>query len=47
MWLRWLKRAAQLWNRTMVQTHDSLLRQAANASITLPLHAPAGQLARR
>jgi hypothetical protein len=47
LWLRWLKRAARLWNRLLAQPPDSLLRRALGASLALALEAPAGQLARR
>lgn len=47
LWLRWLKRAARLWNRLLAQPPGSLLRRALEASIMLALEAPAEQLARQ
>jgi hypothetical protein len=41
LWLRWLKRAACLWNRLLSQPPGSLLRRALEASITLAQAAPA------
>ena len=47
LWLRWLKRAARLWNRLLAQPPGSLMRRALEASITLALEAPAAQLAQQ
>ena len=47
LWLRWLKRAARLWNRLLAQPPGSLMRRALHASTTLALEAPAQQLARQ
>ena len=47
LWLRWLKRAARLWNRLLAQPPGSLLRRALEASIMLALEAPAEQLTRQ
>jgi hypothetical protein len=33
LWLRWLQRAAKLWNQALLAQPDSLLRQEADASI--------------
>jgi hypothetical protein len=47
VWLRWLKRAARLWNRLLAQPSGSLLRRALDTSMALALEAPAGQLRAR
>ena len=44
LWLRWLKRAARLWNRLLAQPAGSLMRRALHTSITLALEAPAEKL---
>ena len=35
LWLRWLRRAAKLWNRVVAEQPGSLVRQALTASIQL------------
>lgn len=47
LWLRWLKRAARLWNRLLAQPAGSLMRRALHTSITLALEAPAEKLVRQ
>jgi len=46
LWLRWLLRSVRLWNKALAAQPESLLRQAANASILLAL-APGSRTASR
>ena len=43
LWLRWLRRAARLWNCLLVEPPSSLLGRALGASVELARTAPGGQ----
>jgi hypothetical protein len=42
LWVRWLRRAARLWNRLVAEPAGSLLRRAFQASLQLAVEAPPG-----
>lgn len=47
LWVRWLRRAARLWNRLLAEPAGSLLRRALDTSLQLAMEAPSTPLARR